>query len=218
MTKELIMIVGGGGHSHSVASVLTRLEQYELVAFVDQGENVGKMIGGYPVIDEQTMAGHFEAGIHQIIIAIGDNKKRMSLYEKYKKMGYVFPNIVGKHACVAVGVRLGEGNFIGEGVMINNHTQIGHNCILNTGCIIEHDCLIEDGVHIAPGAILCGQVHVEAYTLIGAGAIISPNQHVGRETVVGDGSNVVHSISANKVAYGNPCREVRDNVKSTDYS
>jgi acetyltransferase EpsM len=37
---------------------------------------------------------------------------------------------------------------------------VGKNVIINTSCIIEHECFLGDTVHIAPGAVLAGNVTI----------------------------------------------------------
>ncbi|MEG0799162.1 MAG: sugar O-acetyltransferase [Bacilli bacterium] len=46
---------------------------------------------------------------------------------------------------------------------------------------------------------------------IGGGVIILPGVTIGNNVVIGAGSVVTKDIQDNKVAYGNPCRIVRDN-------
>jgi len=45
---------------------------------------------------------------------------------------------------------------------------------------------------------------------IGAGTVILPGVTIGENTVIGAGSIVTRSIPANVVAYGNPCRVIRE--------
>lgn len=45
---------------------------------------------------------------------------------------------------------------------------------------------------------------------IGAGTVILPGVSIGDNTVVGAGSIVTRNIPANVVAYGNPCRVIRE--------
>ena len=46
---------------------------------------------------------------------------------------------------------------------------------------------------------------------IGGGAIIMPGVTIGNNVVIGAGSVVTKDIPDNTVAYGNPCRVMRDN-------
>ena len=45
---------------------------------------------------------------------------------------------------------------------------------------------------------------------IGAGAIILPGIEIGENSLIGAGSVVTKNIPANVVAWGNPCRVVRN--------
>lgn len=47
---------------------------------------------------------------------------------------------------------------------------------------------------------------------IGGGTIIMPGVSIGDNVVIGAGSVVTKDIPSNKVAYGNPCRVIRDNI------
>ena len=46
---------------------------------------------------------------------------------------------------------------------------------------------------------------------IGGGAIIMPGVTIGDNVVIGAGSIVTKDIPSNMVAYGNPCRVIREN-------
>ncbi len=53
-------------------------------------------------------------------------------------------------------------------------------------------------------------VHIGRNVWIGAGAVILPGITIGDNSVIGAGSIVTKDIPANSVAYGNPCRVVRE--------
>ncbi len=61
-------------------------------------------------------------------------------------------------------------------------------------------------------------IHIGSNVWIGAGAVIVPGVHIGDNTVIGAGSVVTKDIPANSVAYGNPCRAVREiNDRDREY-
>ena len=53
-------------------------------------------------------------------------------------------------------------------------------------------------------------VHIGKNCWIGAGVLIVPGITIGDNTVIGAGSIVTKDIPANVVAYGNPCRVIRE--------
>lgn len=52
-------------------------------------------------------------------------------------------------------------------------------------------------------------VKIEDGVWIGGGSIILPGVIIGQNSVIGAGSVVTHSIPANCVAVGNPCRVIK---------
>ncbi|MDF2596637.1 MAG: sugar O-acyltransferase, sialic acid O-acetyltransferase NeuD family [Clostridia bacterium] len=219
--KEKLLIIGGGGHAVSVIETVHSMNLFEIEGIIDTKDKQKTFVNGIEVIGEDTeLERLFSKKIGNAVIAVGSIGKvslRRNLYKKCKDIGYSFPNIIDASAIVAKHITIGEGNFIGKGVILNTHVQIGNGCILNTGCIIEHGCRVEDFVHVAPGSVLCGGVVVKRDTHIGAHSIIIQNITVGESTLIGAGSVVIKDILGHKVAYGNPCREVRDYEQNNDY-
>ena len=78
--------------------------------------------------------------------------------------------------------------------------------IINTASVVEHDCIIPDGVHVAPGAVLCGGVKVNNNTLIGANSVINQNITIGENVIIGSGSVVINDIPNGLKVAGNPVK------------
>jgi acetyltransferase-like isoleucine patch superfamily enzyme len=96
------------------------------------------------------------------------------------------------------------------GVVVNTMTQVGKGCILNTSCVIEHDNHIGDFVHIAPNVACAGDVSIGSYAYLGIGSCVIQGLTIGEKSFIGAGSVVVGSISAHTLAYGNPCKPVKE--------
>ncbi|WP_019217566.1 LbetaH domain-containing protein [Legionella tunisiensis] len=80
------------------------------------------------------------------------------------------------------------------GAVIQADARIGNNVIINTRTAIDHDCVIEDHVHIAPGAVLCGNVYVGKRAFVASGATLIPGVKVGNDAVVGAGASIVRDV------------------------
>jgi acetyltransferase EpsM len=63
--------------------------------------------------------------------------------------------------------------------------------IINTNASVDHECVLENFVHISPGAILTGNVHVGEGTHIGAGATVIPGVRIGKWCTIGAGSVII---------------------------
>ena len=123
-----------------------------------------------------------------------------------------------------------------------NNIYFGNNCEVNMNCTFLDDnrIIIGDNALIAPNVQIYTAFHptnaaerfgkpkedgsfefcktqtapviIGNNVWIGGGAIIMPGVTIGDNVVVGAGSVVTRDIPSNKIAYGNPCRVVRDNI------
>ena len=89
-------------------------------------------------------------------------------------------------------------------IYVGDYTMIGPNVTIETA---GHPVLPE----LREGAYQFNiPVHIGKNCWIGAGVVIIPGVTIGDNTVIGAGSIVTRDIPANVVAYGNPCKVVRE--------
>ncbi|MDU2146563.1 MAG: sugar O-acetyltransferase [Paeniclostridium sordellii] len=123
-----------------------------------------------------------------------------------------------------------------------NNIYFGNNCEVNMNCTFLDDnkIIIGDNALIAPNVQIytafhptnakdrfgemkkdgsfefcktqTAPVHIGNNVWIGGGAIIMPGVTIGDNVVIGASSVVTKDIPSNKIAYGNPCRVIRDNI------
>lgn len=203
---EDIILLGIGGHAHSVVDSIEQSGRYRIVGFLDVKENRDKEYRGYHVIGTDDMLeNYYLKGIKNAFITVGylgEGSIRNKLYKEIKRIGYTVPNIIDRTAILADDIRLGEGNFVGKRAVINANSKIGTMCIINTGAIVEHDCCIGDMTHIAVGTILCGHVTVGNNTLIGANAVVRQGINIGTHVIIGAGMTITKDIKSNTKKYG----------------
>ncbi len=169
-----VIVIGGGGHARVLVDTLLK-NKIKIVGFVDPVQtqmSVGGRSVPYLGADEvlQNEKWKKEVGLVNGIGSIRDTSKRREIYERFKKMGYSFTNVIHPSAVLAQGTELGEGVQIMAGVVIQTGTVIGKNTIINTCASVDHDCKIGDHVHLAPRVTLSGGVCVEPNTHVGTGA------------------------------------------------
>jgi len=75
---------------------------------------------------------------------------------------------------------------------------------------------IGDGVHIGPGAHICGGVTVGEGALIGVGASVIPQRRVGRFATVGAGSAVIADVADGDTVTGVPAVSTKTKRTSGD--
>lgn len=144
---------------------------------------------------------------YNYFISIGDNLLRRKVSLKLiQELGMNPESAIHKSAIISQSIRSGYRNMFAPRVVINPQVQIANGVILNTGCITEHECIISDYAHIAPGAILCGDVNVGENSFVGAGSVVKQGVKIGKNVIIGAGSVVLKDIDDNKKIVGNPQR------------
>ena len=124
---------------------------------------------------------------------------------------YNFINLIHQKSSISSTANLGKGVMINDNTSISAHTTVGNYVSLNRNASIGHHTIIEDFVNINPGAIIAGHVIIGKGTKIGMGAMVLDHIHIGKNSVIGAGSVVTKDIPDNVIAYGNPCKIIREN-------
>ena len=171
MMKEKIILIGGGGHCHSVIDVIEQENKYEIIGILDKKELIGNNILGYKVIGCDDDLETIFKTCKNAIITIGQiesNTIRVKLFNKLKEIGFTLPVIASPLAYVSKHSLIDEGTIIMHHSLVNANVKIGKNCIVNTKALIEHDVIIEDNCHISTASVLNGSVVVKENTFFGS--------------------------------------------------
>ena len=171
--KEKIVLLGGGGHCHSVIDVIESENKYEIIGIVDKKELIGNDILGYKIIGSDDDLETIFKTCKNAIITVGQiesNTVRVKLFNKLKEIGFDLPIIISPLAYVSKHSFIEEGTIIMHHALVNANAKIGKNCIINTKALIEHDVIIEDNCHISTASVLNGNVIVKENTFFGSNA------------------------------------------------
>ena len=200
---ENIILLGLGGHAHSVVDSIEQAGKYNIIGFLETREMQGKRFRDYQVLGvDDNIQEYFDKGIRNAFITIGFlgyGNIRNQLYKQLKDIGYAVPNIIDRTAVVSKKIELEDGIFIGKNAIINANVKIGEMCIINTGAIVEHDCEIGRFSHIPVGSVLCGGVLVGEQTLIGANATVIQEKRIGNCCIIGAGSTIRKNVEKNSM-------------------
>jgi len=204
-----LLIIGIGGHGKVVAEAAMSMKCWDDIAFLD--DRYRELDGSlpWPVIGNLELAEKKHTEYADIIVAIGDGRKRLELLDRYVTQGFRVPVIVQAGAWISPTARLDIGSVVLAQTAINAATHIGRGCIINTGATVDHDCVIEDGVHVCPGVHLGGEVTVGDLSWIGIGASVVQQVKIGKGVTIGAGSVVLSDVKDNLTIAGAPARIIK---------
>jgi sugar O-acyltransferase (sialic acid O-acetyltransferase NeuD family) len=212
-SKKKLIMWGAGDQGRVNMPILQDLG-CEVVALVDDTPGLASPFPGIPLhfgwnkltvwLDGRNTA---EFGF---VIAIGNpyGHVRCTLHNKLTALGLSAVSFADPTALIRNDVVIADGLQAMPHAIIHNTARIGLQCIVNTKALVEHDCILEAGVEIAPGATLCGRVHVGENSWIGAGATIRPRIKIGKNSIVGAGAVVVADVPDGVVVAGVPAKTI----------
>ncbi len=202
-----IALIGYSGHSF-VAFEIFFSQGLIVSAYTDKEE---KSLNPYSLKwlgDESEAEVVEKLKAYTYFVSIGDNAIRKKVSEHLSTMLGPAENALHKTAIISRSMNAGTGNMFAPRVVINPLVSIGNGVICNTGAIIEHECVIHDYAHIAPGAVLCGNVTIGEGSFVGANAVIKQGVNIGKNVTIGAGAVIIKDIEDNKKVVGNPQRYI----------
>lgn len=90
------------------------------------------------------------------------------------------------------------------------NTVIGEGSKISINCNIGHNTIIGRHTFVAGKTNFGGKTIVGDYCFIGMGTITKPGVEIGDNVTIGMGSIVTKSISSGVIAFGNPCKVVKE--------
>lgn len=204
-----LVIIGAGGYAKSVLDSVDHMN-FRMIGFLDDVKVKGEMHQGYPVLGN-SLDTLKNASDYVYFVAIGNNAKRKTWFDKLKERNLSLINVIDHSALVSHHAAIGEGSFIGKLVILNHDSSVGDNCVINTRALIEHGCHIGNHVNISTNATLNGDVICEEGSFIGSGSVVNGQLSIGEWALTGAGSVVIKNVRPNTTVVGVPAKEIESN-------
>jgi sugar O-acyltransferase (sialic acid O-acetyltransferase NeuD family) len=213
VNQRKLVVIGAGGHAHSVLSLIDRLSQFNPVALVDTVRPNGDYVYGLPIISSLEQLADFcsEQDVSNLCVAIGDNFQREAMTERLNRYlpDSQFPILVDPTAVVASDAILDPGVVVMAQAHVGAGCRLAAGCLVNTQASVDHDSSLSRFSSLAPGVITGGHVRIGERSFIGLGGRIIHGITVGNDTVVGAGSLVLEDQPSSVLSYGAPAQVIR---------
>jgi len=209
MSRDKIILIGGGGHCKSCIDVIEQENKYTISGIIDLKEKIGQKVLSYKIIgsddDLNTLVKEYE----YFFITIGqisNSKTRENIFYKLKKLGCKFPTIISPKAYVSKTACIGEGTIIMHGAIINSEASIGYNTIINSNTLIEHETIIGNNTHVSTSCVINGQCKIGSNVFIGSSSTLINNVSLVDNVIIGASSLVTKNLAEQGTYIGTPAK------------
>jgi sugar O-acyltransferase (sialic acid O-acetyltransferase NeuD family) len=210
-----LLVIGAGGHGSVVADTAEAMGNWQNIEFVDDRFPGLNQFYKWKVIGNTQSLDTYSKHDVDVIVAIGNNKTRMSYITKLLQAGFHLATIVHPDAYVSPLSTIGMGTVVFAKCVVNAGSHIGVGSILNTGCTVDHGCMVGNGVHISPGAHIAGEVRIGDLSWIGIGASVIQRITIGSNVMVGAGAAIIRDIPDHAKVVGVPGRIISEGRTDT---
>ena len=204
-----IIIVGTGGFAKEITFLLSRLEDYELVGYVDDNKDkLGDFLLGKPIIGDSDYLLDLNEG-YQVAIGIADPQIKKRLCEKLQAGPLLkFPNLIDPSVLIGLDIKMGIGNIIMANTSFTSSIELGNFNMINIGSTIGHDVRMGNYNSLFPSVNVSGYVNIKDRVSIGVGSKIIQEVTIENDAIIGAGSVVIRDIANNTKNVGVPTRVI----------
>jgi sugar O-acyltransferase (sialic acid O-acetyltransferase NeuD family) len=148
------------------------------------------------------------------IFGVGGTVVKETVFEYFRKEHHIdrtdYTNLVHRSSVVSSSAVMDKGCYIEPQSVISPFAKLGFGVTINRHVSVGHHSVLGDFVTVYPGVNIAGHVHVGRGTQIGMGAAVFDHVSIGANVTIGGGSVVNRDIPDNVIAWGNPCKVVRN--------
>lgn len=207
-----VLIIGAGGHAKVLADALLASGR-QVLGFVESRAKDGhqaEVLPGLLVLGTDEVLLSYTPAKVELVNGLGGidcGGLRRRVQAKLEADGWYFSGVCHPAAQVSPFAFVSAGVQLLACCVIQAGARLGVGSIINTAAVVEHDSTLEEYVHVAPGAILCGNTYVGCNSHIGAGAVVRHGIILGSNTLVGAGAVVVRNFEGQGTLIGVPARQ-----------
>jgi sugar O-acyltransferase (sialic acid O-acetyltransferase NeuD family) len=154
----------------------------------------------------------FDKQLDNCVFGVNGPKAKEIVFNNFKnifKSNYL--SLIHPHSYISRSAKLSTGIIIEPNCTVSSQTQIDFGVNIKRNSSIGHHVLINEFCEINPGVTISSNVVIGKKTILGSGSVIKNRITIGENSLIGVGSVVTKNIPDGVIAFGNPCKVVREN-------
>ena len=147
----------------------------------------------------------------QAVIAVGEPKIRMKLYDKLIQNNVELINLFDPTAIISDQAIINKGVIIGEFTSIHSGVIVEDNVLIQPFCCIGHDIHLGKHTVVSTTANIGGGSFIGSNVFLGMNCVIKQNINIQNDVIVAMGAVVFNNVESGMVVIGNPARVTKGN-------
>jgi len=143
------------------------------------------------------------------IIGMGVPALRQKAFDKWKRRGAMFINLIHPFTTIPPGTHMGEANIVSCASFLSCDVVIGNANYLNGEITLGHDVAVGNANFFAPGCIVLGEASIGSRNALGVRSAVLPKARIGNDNVIAPGAFVYKGCRNDTLMAGNPAINIR---------
>jgi sugar O-acyltransferase (sialic acid O-acetyltransferase NeuD family) len=217
--KLPVVVIGWGGHGRVVADALLAAGRRVLAATDLKPPSNYDAAFGLELITDEDLVRRWRPDEVELALGVGsvwptdETSMRWRAVERFKGANYRFTGVHHPAAWISPRATIMPTAQVHAGAIVQNGAVIGEHCIVNTHASVDHDGRIEDYCHIAPGAVLSGNVRVGWGSHLGTACSVTHCVSIGAKVLVAAGATVVANVPDGVCVRGTPAKSFQPSTR-----
>jgi sugar O-acyltransferase (sialic acid O-acetyltransferase NeuD family) len=207
--QELI-IVAAGGLARETAEIVERLDEWNLIGFVDDAPALeGTGVAGRPVLGGLDAVQDHPAA--SLVIGAGKGQARRAIARRLHDLGVAdsrFATLIAPDVHVPGSCSIGRGCILLSGTVLTADICLGAHVVAMPGVVLTHDDRVHDFATLCAHVMLGGNVTIGEAAYLGMGSAVREGLQVGPESVLGMGAVLLRDLPAAQAWAGVPAAPI----------
>lgn len=211
LSGKRLLIYCAGGLGREILELARQSGRYESITFLDDSL-CGTVVNGVSVSTLDCVLQQNDLAHLVGVVASGEPSLVRRLIQRFHTHGVALDVLVHPSVYIPESTVIHPGAMVQDRVFLGPNVELGEGSCVDYASAVGHDVWIGAYAHLSMGCMVAGHVTIGDGTYVGAGTVIRDEVTIGKNCIIGMGSLVTKDIPDNVVAYGSPCRVVRENT------